>query len=137
MIQHYHSEVIRLEPLPKVDSFPQNCRISPPAFGEELVERISNIWPRQFEHLLEGVSACPRVAGCWCVDVVLSETEIKELNLFEGSARHRQVCFRLPGEQELVTGQMNPPLGLGAPTDPSRGVARVRISFHGVDANLP
>ena len=87
----------------------------------------------QFAHLLKGLLACPRPSGCWSVEVDLSETEIKELNLFEGSARHRNVCFRLPGEQELVTGQMNPLLGLGAPMDPSRGVARVRISFHGVD----
>jgi len=80
---------------------------------------ISHVWPLQYQPLLSGLVEREGQANCWFVDVDLSDVQIKELNVFEGSSRHGQVCFTLPNGQAVI-GKMNSLLGLGSPADPAR-----------------
>ena len=97
---------------------------------------ISHAWPIQFQPLLRGLVEREGQAHCWFVDLDLSDVQIKELNVFEGSARHGQVCFTLPNGQAVI-GKMNSLLGLGSPADSARYHGRVRISFHEVGRLSP
>jgi hypothetical protein len=91
---------------------------------------LANSWPLALEPLLAGLERRADRASCWFADVDVSEAQLSQLHLFEVAARHRGVCFHAPQEPEVLVGEMNPLIGLGAPTDPSRHAARVRISFY-------
>lgn len=83
-------------------------------------------WPKQFENLLANLEAGEH-AGSYRADVEVSDAELTELNLFEAAARHQKVVLPLPTGP--AAGAMDVVIGLGAPRDPSRHAARVRISF--------
>jgi hypothetical protein len=95
------------------------------------MERVLHTWPAALEPLLAGLSRRPDRPDCWFVEIDVSDDQLKALNLFEASARHGRVCFRLPAAGSMVQGEMNTLVGLGAPPDRSRN-ASVRLSFHDV-----
>jgi hypothetical protein len=52
------------------------------------------------------------------------------LHEFEAHLRRRPVQLRLAGSAECITGEMNPTFSVGAPSDRSRYIARMRVSFY-------
>jgi hypothetical protein len=64
------------------------------------------------------------------IDVDVDARTLRAIHEFEAHLRRRPVQLRLPGSAECITGEMNPSVGLGAPSDRARHIAKVRISFH-------
>lgn len=95
-------------------------------------------WPPTLQHLLNGLHSAPTgMPGCWWADVDVSEDELRALHLFETLARHDRVDLpSVPGlgEQHAVAETI---VGLGAPADPQRHVAKVRICFTHVEPTSP
>jgi hypothetical protein len=89
-------------------------------------------WPAQLESLVQDLQITPAAGNksCCRVDVDVDRDTLSMLNEFEARARHRQVRIKLGGHSECIRGEMNTVIGLGNPSDPSRHVGKVRISFH-------
>jgi len=92
-------------------------------------DHVRRPWPRELEHLLADLRPRPDHEGSHFTEVDLSADEIRTFNLFEASARHDYVCFEHPATSQMCEGHLNTLVGLGAPQDRSRHVARVWISF--------
>jgi hypothetical protein len=99
-----------------------------------MMERPTHPWPAEFAELLAGLHPNPDQPGCYGVEVDVSAEQLKGLALFEAAVRHRCVRLAKPGDSRALVGEMNPLVGLGAPADPRRHDARIRISFHDVAA---
>lgn len=89
-------------------------------------------WPPELSHLLEGVQFVSGNEGHWCchIDVDVDARSLRAIHEFEAHLRRRRVQLRLAGRAGCVSGEMNPSIGLGAPSDRAAWVAKVRISFH-------
>jgi hypothetical protein len=57
-------------------------------------------------------------------------TALWAIHEFEGHLRRCQVQLRLAGSNECMRGEMNPSLGLGAPSEWSGHIVKLRVSFH-------
>ena len=89
-------------------------------------------WPTTLVPLLQDVQIAPGSDGkpvCW-VDVDVDAQTLLAIHEFEAHLRHRPVQLRLAVISDCVTGEMNPSVGLGAPSDRARHIAMVRLSFH-------
>ncbi len=89
-------------------------------------------WPTELRHLLEGLRFATHPDGrrsCW-VDMDVDAQTLLLLNDFEARVRHRQVRLRLATNAECQVGEMNVLVGLGATSDPTRHICKIRISFH-------
>ena len=91
-------------------------------------------WPTELLHLLQDAQiASGRDGKRYCrIDVDVGPGTLLLLNSFEARVRHRQVRLRPAGSAECAVGEMNVPMGLGAAADPTRHIAKVRISFHDI-----
>jgi hypothetical protein len=89
-------------------------------------------WPAMLAPLLQQAQIASGSDGkSVCrVDVDVDAQTLLAIHEFEAHLRHRPVQLRLTGSSDCMTGAMNPSFGLGAPTDQSRHIARVRLSFH-------
>jgi hypothetical protein len=89
-------------------------------------------WPAALQHVISDVPIAPGADGkpCFRTDVDVNNETLLLLNEFEARARHRQVRLRPSGRADCFVGEMNTVIGLGPPSDPTRHVGRVRISFH-------
>ena len=89
-------------------------------------------WPANLNHLLDGaqVTTGRQGGGCCRVDADVNADTLLAIHEFEAHARRRRVQLRLAPRGECVTGEMNPCFSLGAAPDPTRHIARLRISFH-------
>jgi hypothetical protein len=91
---------------------------------------LTHNWPASSELLLARLDRQPNRPDCYFTDVDVTVEQLRELNLFEGAARHHCVCFTAPGLSGTMKGEMNPLLGLGSPAMDAGAAACVRISFH-------
>ncbi|KAB0269251.1 hypothetical protein [Microvirga brassicacearum] len=91
-------------------------------------------WPRELYGLLEGMQiATGRDDKRYCrMDVDVDPNILFLLNDFEARVRHRQVRVRPSGCAECLVSEMNGLVGLGAASDPTRHIGKVRISFHDI-----
>jgi hypothetical protein len=89
-------------------------------------------WPTELASLLEEAHIASGENGkqVYRIDVDVDATTLRTIHEFEAHLRRRQVQLRLAGSNECVRGEMNPSLGLGAPSDRIGHIARVRVSFH-------
>src|SRR5688500_2221533 len=56
-------------------------------------------------------------------------TDLRAIHELEAHLRRRQVQLRLAGSNECMRGEMNPSLGLGAPSERIGHIAKVRVTF--------
>jgi hypothetical protein len=96
---------------------------------EGVVTELLRHWPRELDHVLAALRPDPSGRGAYVAEVDLSEEELKLLNLFESSARHKHVAFLDRATSQAFLATLNTPVGLGAPRDPTGHVARVRITL--------
>ena len=90
-------------------------------------------WPEDLYDLLEGMQVMTEGDKRYCrIDADVDATTLFRLNDFEARARHRQVRIRLAGGIKCLVGDMNGLVGLGAGSDPTRHIGKVRISFHDI-----
>jgi hypothetical protein len=97
-------------------------------FSQSIVD-----WPTELDHLVQSAAIAPSRDGKHCcrIDVDVDRETLLLLNEFEARVRHRQVQLRPAANSTLcVVGEMNSLIGLGAASDPTRHVGKVRISFH-------
>jgi hypothetical protein len=89
-------------------------------------------WPTALAPLLqEAQIASGRDGKRVCrIDVDVDARTLLAIHEFEARLRHRPVQLKLAESAECVTGEMNPSFGLGPPSDRSRHIAKVRLSFH-------
>jgi hypothetical protein len=94
-------------------------------------------WPAKLNHLLDGVQiAAGQESKYFCrIDADVDRETLLLLNELEVHARHRQVRLRLAGSTTCLVGEMNALIGLGAASDPSRHIGKVRISFHDIQGD--
>jgi hypothetical protein len=64
------------------------------------------------------------------IDVEVDADTLRAIHEFEAHLRRRSVQLRLAEGAECVTGEMNPSFSIGAPSDRTRNIAKVRLSFH-------
>lgn len=64
------------------------------------------------------------------IDVDVDAQTLLALHEFEAHLRRRPVQLRLAGGAECMTAEMNPTFSLGAPSDRSRHMAKMRLSFY-------
>ena len=89
-------------------------------------------WPSALASLLQEarVISCSDGKRACRIDVDVDAPTLLAIHEFEAHLRRRPVQLRLPGSAECVTGEMNSPFGLGAPSDQGRHIAKLRLSFH-------
>lgn len=89
-------------------------------------------WPPALTALLQEVEITSGSDGklvCH-IDVDVDAETLRAIHEFEAHLRRRSVQLRLAEGAECLTGEMNPSFSIGAPTDRSRNIAKVRLSFH-------
>jgi hypothetical protein len=91
-------------------------------------------WPAALAPLLQeaqitSVSDGTRVCR---IDVDVDAQTLLPLHDFESHLRRRSVQLRLAKSAECITGEMNPTFSLGVPSDRSRHIVKMRISFYDV-----
>jgi hypothetical protein len=93
-------------------------------------------WPTEFQALLQGMHIVTGPDGqrYGRLDIDVDRETLFLLNEFEARVRHRQVRLGPADGAECLVGEMNVLVGLGAAADPARHVAKVRISFHDLQA---
>jgi hypothetical protein len=64
------------------------------------------------------------------IDVDVDAQTLLALHEFESHLRRRPVQLRLAESAECIIGEMNPTFSLGTPTDRSRHIAKMRLSFY-------
>jgi hypothetical protein len=91
-------------------------------------------WPAELASLLEEAQIAFDDDGKQVcrIDVDVDAATLRAIHEFEAHLRRRQVQLRLAGSDECIRGEMNPSLGLGAPSDRIRHIAKVRVSFHDI-----
>jgi hypothetical protein len=89
-------------------------------------------WPEELAPLLQEAQIASGINGKQVcrIDVDVDATTLRAIHEFEAHLRRRQVQLRLAGSNECMRGEMNPSLGLGAPSDRIGHIAKVRVSFH-------
>jgi hypothetical protein len=89
-------------------------------------------WPTKLNHLLDGAQTATDSQGgrCCRADADVDAETLLAIHEFEAHARRRRVQLRLETRAECMTGEMNPCFSLGAASDRTRHIARVRISFY-------
>ncbi|MFL5530649.1 MAG: hypothetical protein ACJ8BC_01545 [Gemmatimonadales bacterium] len=89
-------------------------------------------WPAEFDHMIKGAQiAHGREGHRYCrIDLDVDRDTLHRLNEFEAHARHRCVRLKPADSAECLLGEMNPLVGLGEPSDPTRHIGKVRVSFH-------
>jgi hypothetical protein len=89
-------------------------------------------WPEELAPLLQEAQFAVGGDGKQVcrIDVDVDATTLRAIHEFEAHLRRRQVQLRLAGNNECIKGEMNPSLGLGAPSDRIGHIAKVRVSFH-------
>lgn len=97
-----------------------------------LAQNLAFDWPARLHHLREdALVALGRADKSFCrIDADVDPETLLFLNEFEAHARQRKVRLRRTGNDDCLVGEMNPLIGLGAASDPTRHVGKVRISFH-------
>jgi hypothetical protein len=89
-------------------------------------------WPTELAPLLEEAQIASGIDGKQVcrIDADVDATILRAIHEFEAHLRRRPVQLRLAGSNECMTGEMNPSLGLGAPSSRIGHIAKVRVSFH-------
>ena len=89
-------------------------------------------WPTELASLLEKAHIASGGDGkrVCRIDVDVDATTLRAIHEFEAHLRRRKVQLRLAGSNECMRGEMNPSVGLGAPSDRTGHIAKVRVSFH-------
>jgi hypothetical protein len=89
-------------------------------------------WPTELAPLLQEAQIASGMDGKQVcrIDVDVDATTLRAIHEFEAHLRRRQVQLRLAGSNECMRGEMNPSLGLGAPSERTGHIAKVRVSFH-------
>jgi hypothetical protein len=64
------------------------------------------------------------------IDVDVDAKTLLAIHELEAHLRRRPVQLRLAGSAECMTGEMNPSFSLGVPSDRSRHIVKVRLSFY-------
>ncbi|MBL0403704.1 hypothetical protein JKG68_06990 [Microvirga aerilata] len=64
------------------------------------------------------------------IDVDVDAGTLLAIHEFEAHLRRRPVQLKLPASAECMTGEMASTFSLGAPSDRSRCIAKVRLSFY-------
>lgn len=64
------------------------------------------------------------------IDVDVDAGTLLTLHEFESHLRRRLVQLRLPANAECMTGEMDSSFSLGVPSDRSRDIAKMRLSFY-------
>ncbi len=89
-------------------------------------------WPPVLAPLLQEAHIASNSGGkrvCH-IDVEVDAETLLAIHEFEAHLRRRPVQLRLAGSADCVTGEMNPSISVGAPSDRARHIAKVRLSFH-------
>jgi hypothetical protein len=88
-------------------------------------------WPTAFAPLLQEaqITSCRDGKRVCRIDVDMDAQTLLALHEFEAHLRRRQVQLRLAGGAECMTGEMNTSFSLGAPSDESRHLVKMRLSF--------
>ena len=89
-------------------------------------------WPAVLAPLLQGAQIISSSDGkrVCRIDADVDAQTLLVLHEFEAHLRRRPVQLRLAGSAECTTGEMNPTFSVGAPSDRSRYVAKMRVSFY-------
>jgi hypothetical protein len=89
-------------------------------------------WPKELSPLLQEAQIASGMDGKQVcrIAVGVDATTLRAIHEFEAHLRRRQVQLRLAGSNECMRGEMNPSLGLGAPSGRIGHIAKVRVSFH-------
>ena len=89
-------------------------------------------WPEALAPLLQEaqITSCHDGKRVCRIDVDVDARTLLTLHEFEAHLRRRPVQLRLPGSAECVTGDMNTSFSLGAPSDRSRHLVKMRLSFY-------
>jgi len=89
-------------------------------------------WPTALAPLLQEAQIISGSSGkrVCRIDVDVDVGTLLSIHEFEAHLRRRPVQLRLAGGAECVTGEMNPSISVGAPSDRARHIVKVRLSFH-------
>jgi hypothetical protein len=87
-------------------------------------------WPKELSPLLQEAQIAFGMDGKQVCRIDVDATTLRAIHEFEAHLRHRQAQLRLVGGSECMRGEMNPSLGLGAPSGQIGHIAKVRVSFH-------
>ncbi len=89
-------------------------------------------WPGALAPLLQEAQITSTSEGkrVCRIDVDVDARTLLALHEFESHLRRRAVQLRFPESAECITGEMNPTFSLGAPSDRSRHMAKMRLSFY-------
>jgi hypothetical protein len=89
-------------------------------------------WPAALAPLLQGAQITSSSDGkrVCRIDVDVDAQTLLTLHEFDAHLRRRLVQLRLPADAECMTGEMDASFSLGAPSDRSRCIAKMRLSFY-------
>ena len=89
-------------------------------------------WPTALAPMLQGAQIASGSDGnrVCRIDVDVDTQTLRTLHEFEAHLRRRRVQLRLVGDAECMTGEMTPSFSVGAPSDRSRHIVKVRLSFY-------
>jgi hypothetical protein len=89
-------------------------------------------WPAALGPLLQEaqITSCHDGKRVCRIAVDVDAQTLLVLHEFEAHLRRRPVQLRLAGSAECVTGEMNTSFSLGAPSDLSRHLVKMRLSFY-------
>jgi hypothetical protein len=89
-------------------------------------------WPTALAPLLRAAQITSSSDGkrVCRIDVDVDAQTLLTLHEFESHLRRRLVQLRLPASAECMTGEMDSSFSLGAPSDRSRYIAKMRLSFY-------
>ena len=89
-------------------------------------------WPAALAPLLQEAQIISSSDGkrVCRIDVDVDAQTLLALHEFEAHLRRRLVQLRLAEGAGCMTGEMNPTFSLGAPSDRSRHMAKMRLSFY-------
>jgi hypothetical protein len=89
-------------------------------------------WPAALAPLLQEAQITSSSDGkrVCRIDVDVDTQTLLALHEFESHLRRRPVQLRLAGGAECMTGEMDPSFSLGASSDRSRHMVKMRLSFY-------
>jgi hypothetical protein len=87
-------------------------------------------WPLELASLLEEAQIASGEDSKQVCRIDVDATTLRAIHEFKVHLRRRQVQLRLAGSNECMRGEMNPSLGLGAPSERIGHIAKLRVSFH-------
>ncbi|MGF9757531.1 hypothetical protein AAII07_20265 [Microvirga sp. 0TCS3.31] len=92
-------------------------------------------WPPELASLLEGAQIASGEDGRQVCRIDVDATTLRPIHEFGAHLRRCQVQLRFAGSNECMRGKMNPPIGLGAPSERIGHTAKVRVSFHDLQSS--